>query len=153
LAFACLTSPPPKNESTLPRCPGESPTAQAPPPSATAPMQAPRSPTEDDAGASSSPAVVEGPDRARAAAASNALAASSPSRGPLMRMRPITVWGRLSPARIQPTVRAHADEFLRCYEEKYKVNPNLAGYVVTRFVIGHNGVVSHVSEQSSTLPD
>jgi len=72
---------------------------------------------------------------------------------PNVRMGATTVNGRLDPKRIQETVRAHYGDFRRCYEAGVKVNPELAGVVQTQFWIDGNGVVSHVSDKGSDLPD
>jgi hypothetical protein len=63
-----------------------------------------------------------------------------------------TVTGRLPPEVIQRTVRQNFGRFRQCYEMGLRTNPNLAGRVAARFVIGRDGAVSNVSA-SGDLPD
>ncbi len=63
-----------------------------------------------------------------------------------------TVSGRLPPEVIQRTVRQNFGRFRQCYESGLRSNPNLAGRVMARFVIGRDGAVSNVSA-GGDLPD
>ncbi len=63
-----------------------------------------------------------------------------------------TVSGRLPPEVIQRTVRQNFGRFRQCYETGLRTNPNLAGRVTARFVIGSDGAVSNVSA-GGDLPD
>ena len=62
------------------------------------------------------------------------------------------VSGRLPPEVIQRTVRQNFGRFRQCYETGLRSNPNLAGRVTARFVIGSDGAVSNVSA-GGDLPD
>lgn len=64
-----------------------------------------------------------------------------------------TVSGRLPPEVIQRVVRQNFSVFRKCYELGLARDPNLQGRVTTRFVIGRDGKVSHVSDQNSDIPD
>jgi len=63
------------------------------------------------------------------------------------------VSGRLPPEVIQRVVRQNFGRFRQCYEVGLRTNPNLAGRVTARFVIGRDGAVSNVSVGSNDLPD
>ncbi|HTQ07996.1 MAG TPA: AgmX/PglI C-terminal domain-containing protein [Polyangiaceae bacterium] len=63
------------------------------------------------------------------------------------------VAGRLPPEQIQAIVRGHYDDFKSCYEAGLAGNPNLAGRIDARFVIGQDGAVSNLSFTESTLLD
>ncbi len=65
---------------------------------------------------------------------------------------PITS-GRLPPEIIQRTVRQNFGRFKFCYEAGLRNNPNLAGRVAVRFIIGHDGSVSSAANGGSDLPD
>lgn len=72
------------------------------------------------------------------------------------RVRPegvTSVSGRLPAEVIQRIVRQNYGRFKMCYERGLQGNPNLAGRVATRFVIGRDGAVSNVSNGGSDLPD
>ncbi len=62
------------------------------------------------------------------------------------------VSGRLPPEVIQRVVRQNYCRFRACYEVGLRTNPNLAGRVTARFVIGSDGAVSNVSA-GGDLPD
>jgi tetratricopeptide (TPR) repeat protein len=81
------------------------------------------------------------------------LAGSHAIRAPLLRMGPTTVSGRLPPEVIQRAVRQRYGAFRACYEQGLARNPQLAGRVSMRFVIGRDGRVSHVTNHGSDLPD
>ena len=67
---------------------------------------------------------------------------------------PVTpVAGRLPPEVIQRIVRQNFGRFRPCYENGLRKNPNLAGRVSVRFVIGRDGVVSQVANGDSNMPD
>jgi hypothetical protein len=61
--------------------------------------------------------------------------------------------GRLPPEIIQRTVRQNFGRFKFCYEAGLRNNPNLAGRVAVRFIIGHDGSVSSAANGGSDLPD
>lgn len=72
---------------------------------------------------------------------------------PRMRMGVTQVSGRLPPDVIQRIVRQNLGRFRACYERGLSRNPNLAGRVAVRFVIGRDGSVASVSNGGSDLPD
>jgi hypothetical protein len=77
---------------------------------------------------------------------SNALAQGGHvTRVPRVKMLTTEVSGRLPPDVIQRIVRQNFGRFRNCYESGLRTNPNLAGRVVARFVIGRDGAVSNVS--------
>jgi hypothetical protein len=61
--------------------------------------------------------------------------------------------GRLPPEVIQRVVRQNFGRFRGCYEAALRTNPNLAGRVAVRFVIGRDGSVGSASNGGSDLPD
>jgi tetratricopeptide (TPR) repeat protein len=63
------------------------------------------------------------------------------SRPPTVRMAGTRVSGRLPPAAIQRTVREHFGRFRACYHQGLLRNPELAGSLLTRFVIARDGSV------------
>jgi hypothetical protein len=63
------------------------------------------------------------------------------------------VSGGLPPEVIQQRIRASYSAFRRCYEGGLARDPKLSGRVQVRFVIGHAGQVSDVTDHGSTLPD
>jgi hypothetical protein len=72
------------------------------------------------------------------------------------RMRPAgdtTTSGRLPPEVIQRVVRQNFGRFRACYEAALRTNPNLAGRVAVRFVIGRDGSVGSAANGGSDLPD
>lgn len=75
------------------------------------------------------------------------------TRAPMIRMGATTVSGRLPPESIQRIVRLNFGRFRVCYERGLAKNPELAGRVVTKFVIGRDGAVSAASNAGSDLPD
>jgi hypothetical protein len=60
--------------------------------------------------------------------------------------------GRLPSDVIQRIVRQNFGRFRNCYEVGLRTNPNLAGRVAVRFVIGRDGAVANVSA-GGDLPD
>lgn len=77
---------------------------------------------------------------------SNALAQGGHvTRAPRVALLPTEVSGRLPPDVIQRIVRQNFGRFRQCYEVGLRTNPNLAGRVTARFVIGRDGAVSNVS--------
>jgi hypothetical protein len=132
-------------------CPGETIEVTSAAASATPAASAATSPTGDVGDA----AQAYGINSSKEASAANSLAAAAASAKPTSRIRfgATTVNGRLSPPQIQASVRARWSRFLRCYDEKAESNPNLAGLVSMRFVIGRDGLVTNVSDRGSTLPD
>ena len=75
------------------------------------------------------------------------------TRAPKVRMGATSVSGRLPPEVIQRIVRQNYGRFRMCYEQGLARNPNLAGRVSVRFVIGRDGSVSNVSNGGSDIPD
>jgi hypothetical protein len=71
----------------------------------------------------------------------------------MMHVGATSVSGRLPPEVIQRVVRQNFGRFKACYENGLRNNPSLAGRVGVRFVIGHDGDVSNVSNGGSDLPD
>jgi hypothetical protein len=63
------------------------------------------------------------------------------------------VSGRIPPEIIQRVVRQNFGRFRLCYQDALRNNPNLAGRVAVRFVIGRDGAVSNVANGGSDLPD
>jgi Ca-activated chloride channel family protein len=86
-------------------------------------------------------------------AAHGALAGSHLASPPQVRMCMTTVSGRLPPEVIQRIVRLQAGRFRACYERGLMKNPQLAGRVLTRFVIDLAGQVASASDAGSDLPD
>ena len=78
---------------------------------------------------------------------------SHPRRAPKVRMGAASVSGRLPPEVIKRIVRQNQGRFRMCYEQGLRLNPNLEGRVVTRFVIGKDGSVSNAANAGSDLPD
>ena len=50
-------------------------------------------------------------------------------------------------------MRQNFGRFRLCYENGLRSSPNLQGRVSVRFVIGHDGAVSQVSNGGSDMPD
>jgi hypothetical protein len=75
------------------------------------------------------------------------------AKPPLVRIGASTVSGRLPPEVIQRIVRQNFGRFRLCYENGLRSSPNLQGRVAVRFVIGHDGAVSQVSNGGSDMPD
>jgi hypothetical protein len=72
---------------------------------------------------------------------------------PTVRVSNPVVSGRIAPEVIQRIVRQNFGRFRLCYENGLRGNPNLAGRVGVRFVIGRDGAVSNVGNGGSDLPD
>lgn len=81
------------------------------------------------------------------------LSGSHRTSAPAVRMGATTVSGRMPPEIIQRIVRQNFGRFRMCYENGLRVNPNLEGRVVIRFVIGRDGSVNSVSHAGSDMPD
>jgi hypothetical protein len=81
-------------------------------------------------------------DSAKAAAAAPA------STAPTMNAE-----GRVAPETIQSSVRARFSAILACYEAGRAKDPNLAGKVNVKLVIGEDGATREASDDGSTLPD
>ncbi len=81
------------------------------------------------------------------------LGGSHRTRAPRVRMGATKVNGRLPAEVIRRIVRQNYGRFRLCYEQGLGRNPNLAGRVSVRFVIGRQGAVSNVSNGGSDLPD
>jgi len=61
--------------------------------------------------------------------------------------------GRLPPEAIQRIVRQNMGRFRFCYERGLERRPDLAGHVVTRFLVGRDGAVVLAADGGSDLPD
>jgi hypothetical protein len=61
--------------------------------------------------------------------------------------------GRIPPEVIQRIVRQNFGRFRLCYENGLRNNPNLAGRVSVRFVIGRDGGIMSSANGGSDLPD
>lgn len=81
------------------------------------------------------------------------LGGSHRTRAPELRMGATTVSGRLPPEVIQRIVRQNYGRFRQCYEQGLGRDPELAGRVAVRFVIGRDGTVVNVADGGSDLPD
>lgn len=81
------------------------------------------------------------------------LSGSHRVKTPRVRMGATKVNGRLPKEVVRRIVRQNFGRFRLCYEQGLGRNPNLAGRVSVRFVIGRNGAVSNVSNGGSDLPD
>lgn len=75
------------------------------------------------------------------------------TKAPSLRQGAVQVNGRLPPEVIQRIARQNFGRFRLCYENGLRNNPNLAGRVVTKFVIDRSGAVSTAQDQGSDLPD
>jgi Ca-activated chloride channel family protein len=75
------------------------------------------------------------------------------TQAPQLRQGATQVNGRLPPEVIQRIVRQNFGRFRLCYENGLRSNPNLRGWVSTRFVIDRSGAVSAASVASSDLGD
>ncbi len=73
--------------------------------------------------------------------------------GPVMRVANTNVSGHIPPEVIQRIVRQNFGRFRLCYENGLRNNPNLAGRVGVRFIIGRDGSVSNAANGGSDLPD
>lgn len=71
----------------------------------------------------------------------------------VMRQGVTTASGRIPPEVIQRVIRQNFGRFRNCYEMGLRNNPNLAGRVSVKFVIGRDGSVSQASNGGSDLPD
>jgi hypothetical protein len=60
---------------------------------------------------------------------------------------------RMAPEVIQRVVRTNEGRFRACYIDGLKRDPKLAGRVVTKFVIGRDGLVQTATDAGSDLPD
>jgi hypothetical protein len=71
----------------------------------------------------------------------------------VMRQGVTNASGRIPPEVIQRVIRQNFGRFRNCYEAGLRNNPNLAGRVAVKFVIGRDGSVSQASNGGSDLPD
>ncbi|WP_438044060.1 AgmX/PglI C-terminal domain-containing protein [Sorangium sp. So ce128] len=69
-----------------------------------------------------------------------------PGAPPLFRALSMEASGRLHPEEIRNVVRARFGELRKCYEDGLRRDPNLAGRIAVRFVIGRDGKVTAVAE-------
>lgn len=69
-----------------------------------------------------------------------------PGSPPSFRVLSMEVSGRLAPEEIRNVVRARFGELRKCYEAGLRRDPNLAGRITVRFVIGRDGKVTAVAE-------
>lgn len=76
-----------------------------------------------------------------------------PTKVGKMRQGETVATGRLPPEVIQRVVRQNFGRFRGCYEGALRNNPNLAGRVAVRFVIGRDGSVGSAANGGSDLPD
>ncbi len=69
-----------------------------------------------------------------------------PGAPPSFRALSMEASGRLAPEEIRSVVRARFGELRKCYEAGLRRDPNLAGRITVRFVIGRDGKVTAVAE-------
>ncbi len=74
-------------------------------------------------------------------------------RPPLIRMGATTVTGRLPPETVQHIVRLNHGRIRACYHRGLLRNPQLHVRVLSRFVIGRDGVVANVDISAPDLQD
>jgi hypothetical protein len=72
--------------------------------------------------------------------------------GPLPAAR-FQVNGLLATNVVEGVVRANADRFRRCYEDKLREKPSLRGRITVKFVIDRTGAVSIAADGGSDVPD
>jgi len=77
----------------------------------------------------------------------------TPASAGKMRQGETVASGRLPSEVIQRVVRQNHGRFRGCYEGALRNNPNLAGRVAVRFVIGRDGSVGSAANGGSDLPD
>ena len=65
----------------------------------------------------------------------------------------LSINGRLPPEIIQRIIRQNMGRFRLCYERALERRPDLAGRVVTRFIVGRDGSVVLAVDAGSDLPD
>jgi hypothetical protein len=70
-----------------------------------------------------------------------------------MRQGETVASGRIPPEIIRRTIRQNFGRYRACYETGLRTNPNLAGRVAVRFVIGRDGSVAQSGNGGSDLPD
>lgn len=133
LAVACLDHEPPIASQ-----------AAASPIAATAPPQAPA-----DGGSSEPPVPPAAAGEPASFAGFRACKPVAPTDGGV----PGQVNGWLEPSVIQAIVRRNFAYFRSCYEHGLQRDPNLAGQISTKFVIGLDGHVEHSELEASDLPD
>jgi tetratricopeptide (TPR) repeat protein len=75
------------------------------------------------------------------------------TQSPQVRPGALQVNGRLPPEVVQRIVRQNFGRFRMCYESGLRQNPNLAGRVGVRFIIGRDGSVAAAGNGGSDLPD
>ncbi|WP_437718463.1 AgmX/PglI C-terminal domain-containing protein [Sorangium sp. So ce448] len=71
-----------------------------------------------------------------------------PGSPPSFRALSMEVSGRLPPEEIRNVVRARFGALRKCYEDGLRRDPNLAGRITVRFVIGRDGKVTAVAEDA-----
>ncbi|MBI5517301.1 MAG: TonB family protein [Deltaproteobacteria bacterium] len=74
------------------------------------------------------------------------------TRGPTVRAAPPSVTGLLSPDAIRRVVLRNLGQVNHCYEQGLATNPNIAGRVAVRFVIGGTGTVMAANVSDSSIP-
>ncbi len=74
------------------------------------------------------------------------------ANGPTVRASPPTVSGLLSPEAIRRVVLRNLGQVSHCHEQSLAQNPNAAGRVVVRFVIGGTGTVAGSDVAESSYP-
>lgn len=74
-------------------------------------------------------------------------------RRPRIRAGAVSVSGLLPPEVVQRVLRSRLGRVRLCYEHGLRNNPDLAGRVAVRFVIGRDGAVSNVRNAGSDIPD
>ena len=84
---------------------------------------------------------------------SGRLAGSHRPSAPRVRSGGASVSGRLPPEVIQRIVRQNFGRFRLCYENGLRKNPDLAGRVAVRFVVGRDGASTSAGNGGSDLPD
>ena len=90
---------------------------------------------------------------AGAGSGSGRLAGGHSASVPQVRMGQAKVDGHLPPEVIARIVRQNFGRFRLCYENGLRNNPNLAGRVSVRFVIGRDGAVSNAANGGSDMAD
>jgi TonB family protein len=62
------------------------------------------------------------------------------------------VMGAIDPNAVEAAIQAHKDEFRLCYEREINAEtPNIAGQIVSSFVIGPSGRVTRAGVDSSSI--
>ena len=74
-------------------------------------------------------------------------------KGPRMRQGNVEANGHLPAEIIQRIVRQNSGRYVFCYQNALKPDPNLAGRVTARFVIGRDGAVQVAADGGSDIPN